>query len=883
MLGFAFLALLSCPNPLTKEMLLQAKDATPPSITILSPADGSSYAAMVIVTGKVDDSSTPGGNHGQVKKLFYEISPAYIPGSDISFDAAGAFTFQFPTQDSTGVLISGPIVITITAEDWNGNRFSASFTLLDGGGIPSFKAVPGDHQVTLTWDPVPLATSYTLLYTTNGSVPSESFGKRKEGVQSPLTLDGFLNGNMHVFLLQAHSSQGEDNWSGLCKAIPLNSMILAPVVSGEYGRIRVEWSSIPATDEFTVFKSNERNGTYFNISGAVKGNFYLDAEVKMGTHYYYQIAPALSDVVKSEANPGEACPFPPAKVDLVGRCSTVDARGIAVNGRYAYVADCIAGLKVIDVSDPKLPFQAGGIDTTYARNVALDSRGYAYLADSNGGLRVIDVSEPFHPVEVGNVVTSSACGVALKDTFAYIADYDEGLIVVAISDPRAAHRVKTLSMPHAWEIAVSGDCAYIASDAAGLTIIDITDPADPQIVVSLGTYQALGIAVQDGYAYIADSSAGLKVIDVSDASNPQLMGSFDTFLAQDIEVRGRYAYIADWNQGLKVVDISNPTSPFQVAVLDTYQALGVSVYGNYVYVADYTEGLKVVCNTNPSSPEQIGSLDTYDARAVALNGTYIYAADFTEGLKVIDVADPRNPLQVAAKDTFMATDVAVSGHHTYLTDTNEGLLVFDISIPFSPLPVGSIRTYNALGLALLGNYAYVADSEEGLKVIDISNPGAPTLAGSLDTSNAVSVAVGGKYVFVADYTAGLKAIDVSEPTSPFEVKSWTTFQALDVAVSGSHAFVTTGASLVVIDINNLESTPGSLGMVADSVTVSGSYAYIGCQTWGFKILDISNPRSPIQVGSFDSSWAFHTVARGRYAYVADHDEGLKVIQLVPPD
>lgn len=31
-------------------------------------------------------------------------------------------------------------------------------------------------------------------------------------------------------------------------------------------------------------------------------------------------------------------------------------------------------------------------------------------------------------------------------------------------------------------------------------------------------------------------------------------------------------------------------------------------------------------------------------------------------------------------------------------------------------------------------------------------------------------------------------------------------------------------------------------MVAASVMVSGGYAYIGCQTWGFKMLDISNPR-----------------------------------------
>ena len=38
--------------------------------------------------------------------------------------------------------------------------------------------------------------------------------------------------------------------------------------------------------------------------------------------------------------------------------------GVAVSGNYAYVADGVAGLQVIDVSNPANPQRVGGYDTS---------------------------------------------------------------------------------------------------------------------------------------------------------------------------------------------------------------------------------------------------------------------------------------------------------------------------------------------------------------------------------------------------------------------------------------------------------------------------------------------------------------------------------------
>jgi hypothetical protein len=82
-----------------------------------------------------------------------------------------------------------------------------------------------------------------------------------------------------------------------------------------------------------------------------------------------------------------------------------------------------SGLRVIDVSDPAHPTEVGFYDTPgYARGVAV-SGPYAYVADGGSGLRVIDVSDPAHPTEVGFYDTPGyAYGVAVSGPYAYVAD-----------------------------------------------------------------------------------------------------------------------------------------------------------------------------------------------------------------------------------------------------------------------------------------------------------------------------------------------------------------------------------------------------------------------------------------------------------------------------
>ena len=428
------LLLCSCPNPLTRQMVQHVKDTIEPAITIASPAEGSSYAATVVVAGTVRDYSTAAGDPGAVKSMRYEVLGSALAG-DITIDSDGRFTFQFATTN-----LGGTVVVRITATDWNGNPVSASLTLVDQGAIPSFKAVPDNGSVTLRWDPVPLADHYTIYYEKNNGSPNTIYSPKIENAVSGVKLSSLVNGNMHVFLLRAHSTSGDDNWSEPVKAIPLSPAHLAPTLTPSYRSILVEWNPLAGTEEYVVGKSATRNGPFINVSGTLRATSFRDYSVEQGQFYYYAVKPAQYNDLFSEAN--TACPdrFPRNQEREVGSCATQGlAIGVAVSGSYAYVADTDAGLRVIDISNPASPTEVASCDTPGSAWGVAVSGSYAYVADTDSGLRIIDISNPASPTEVGSC-----------DTAGYV-----------------------------WDVAVSGSYAYVADDTYGLRVIDISNPALP--------------------------------------------------------------------------------------------------------------------------------------------------------------------------------------------------------------------------------------------------------------------------------------------------------------------------------------------------------------------------------------------------------------------
>ncbi|QSV59505.1 MAG: hypothetical protein HEQ29_15085 [Dolichospermum sp. LBC05a] len=149
-------------------------------------------------------------------------------------------------------------------------------------------------------------------------------------------------------------------------------------------------------------------------------------------------------------------------------------------GNYAYVADGLSGLQIIDISNPTTPTLKGNYDTSgYALGVQVVGN-YAYVADNASGLQIIDISNPTTPTLKGNYDTS---GYALG-------------------------------------VQVVGNYAYVADESSGLQIIDISNPTTPTLKGNYNTSgEAWGVQVVGNYAYVADGEGGLKIINVSEFTN----------------------------------------------------------------------------------------------------------------------------------------------------------------------------------------------------------------------------------------------------------------------------------------------------------------------------------------------------------------------------
>ncbi len=175
--------------------------------------------------------------------------------------------------------------------------------------------------------------------------------------------------------------------------------------------------------------------------------------------------------------------------------------------------------------------------------------------------------------------------------------------------------------------------------------------------------------------------------------------------------------------------------------------------------------------------------------------------------------------------------------------------ILDFSDPLNPFALGSINlpldlydSHYGIDLEVQDGVAYVAHngSVHALKIVDVSDPLNPSLISSIPIrANDVCVVDSLAYV-AADYN-GLKIYDVSDPFS-------------------------------IVLLGGLN-TPG----YTECVTVAGNIAFLGDlnlqgvppqNIGGLQLIDISDPQSPILLGSLDGPFPYSIAVSGTLAIVA---------------
>ncbi len=113
--------------------------------------------------------------------------------------------------------------------------------------------------------------------------------------------------------------------------------------------------------------------------------------------------------------------------------------------------------------------------------------------------------------------------------------------------------------------------------------------------------------------------------------------------------------------------------------------------------------------------------------------------------------------------------------------------------------------------------------------------------------------------------------------------------AYGVAVQGNYAYVGEGRNLLIVDIST-PASPSKVGHVTlpgliMSVALFGQYAYIADYEGGLQVVDISSPTTPKIRGFYATAsepWSTGISIFGGRAYVADENAGLQIFDLGNP-
>ncbi len=312
--------------------------------------------------------------------------------------------------------------------------------------------------------------------------------------------------------------------------------------------------------------------------------------------------------------------------EIVGHTHVEYAEDLVVVGDHAYVTSKQDGLRVFDVSDPRVPKARGAIDTLdQAWDVAADD-GLLFLADYAGGLRIFDITtDPANPAEVGSwddgwTVISVAFDPAAPRVFVGGGDGQNGAFaVIDITDPSAPTVAGTWlestgADSAASSLAYGAGYAYYGRAEGTVYALDVSDPT---AITQAGQYYnagtvghspwALGLFVDGDRMYLSDWGAGVIVLDISDPGFPTELGVFDEggYAFYDTWAEGDRAYIA-LDGGLGVLDVSDPTTPTLVggSYISTKLTLddglhGVWVEGDFAYVSDNKEKELTVVYVGP--------------------------------------------------------------------------------------------------------------------------------------------------------------------------------------------------------------------------------------------------------------------------------------------
>jgi choice-of-anchor B domain-containing protein len=312
--------------------------------------------------------------------------------------------------------------------------------------------------------------------------------------------------------------------------------------------------------------------------------------------------------------------------------------------------------------------------------------------------------------------------------------------------------------------------------------------------------------------------------------------------------------------------------------------------------------------------------DRYDASGRGMWGYADASGEYAlvtggAALQIIDVTDPTHP-QIATYVQGVGRDmkeVKTFGHYAICVNQTGPLQIVDLSDPYHAY---TAATYHSATIGGAHNvwvddegFAYLAMQGTGpsdLRILDLTDPLHPVERGHWThpfQSGFVSchdVYVRDNICYASWFGGGLVLLDVSNKDQPRPIlnatypsqqthNAWPTLDGRHVATTdempGGHLRmweIGDGSAMQVAEYATPEVA------IIHNVHIKGSLAYIAYYSAGVRVVDVSDPTLPREVGAFDTSdqygngfmgcWGVYPYAPSGLVYASDLQRGLFVLR-----
>ncbi|UCG42865.1 MAG: T9SS type A sorting domain-containing protein [candidate division WOR-3 bacterium] len=351
-----------------------------------------------------------------------------------------------------------------------------------------------------------------------------------------------------------------------------------------------------------------------------------------------------------------------------------------------------------------------------------------------------------------------------------------------------------------------------------------------RLVGKWGRGRAWEVTGQDSLVFMSLGSE-VAILNFADPEQPELLTELQLdYLA--LQARVRDSLLVTGRNGIDLWSISDPRQPTHLSHIPCFVS-DFDVVDTFLYFVS-TDTFNIYNIARPASPARIGFCqDSGEVVTATRNTSVLLLRDF---LAFIDVSDPTAPHQVG---TYGGWPLAAAARGNLCCATFEN--------PSQP-------------------------EESWFDAIDISNPAAPVRLARLDDVSGIDVALEGSYAFVP-----MQIVSIADSTHPYLVGE----QGLGGMKWGIWASLTLSRCLVASDCVGLQSVDISdLGNpqldtfllradMAVDAWVDGDRAYVANYRDGLKVLDVTVPASPVELGGRmeDGSWCETVVARDSFAFV----------------